>query len=306
MRNLTESAHTIWFVVFNLEGIVIIFCNIISLILFSRKARHSKPFVLLINQSLVDLLVGLEAICYSLQFLSLDVTYLGPPNPQKDECFSATYIFMMATINFVVDLSLASLALVALDRTFALFKPFQHRVLKSKHYYYGILVVWILCLVPSTCITMLRCEISNTLTKVAFGLSMFTSLVTLLVLVAAYTSIYIKVKFFPVFQNATNTQTSSQIKLSLTLFYASVASMTTIIPSTLIMIYLFVRPIKNPTNGPDFLGEFAVFMVFANSFINFFIYAWRFSKFVKDMKRLLCCTKCVVNEVLSIEMAATK
>jgi len=278
MRQLTNNERTIWTIVFIVEGVVTIICNILSIFVFARKTRLSKPCILLMNQCVADLCVGIVSVYLSDKYIGISFEKeRDKVKTTEDVCVGFDYIVNAILWNFFVDLSLSSLALIALDRAFAVFKPFRHRLLQTKHYLYGIVCTWILSTLPTSVFLSLKCEENTELqVLVSFTTGAVVILATTMVVSCSYACVYIKLKFFPVFQNHNTSHARSQTKLSSTLFFASLASLSTVLPACAITASSVMLP---STRSPNNVNQFAVFLMLANSSINFVIYAWKFPVF---------------------------
>lgn len=289
-----SSRKDLWFGIFFLEGVIIICCNILGLVIFAKRARHSKPCILLANQCLADCLLGIQVVFHSYMHYT---TYNGITTYQQmsktidrsSDCMSSV-AFSLYTVLWILAMeeSLISLALIALERVYAVFRPFQHRVLRRKTYFQAVIATWIITLTHSLSYIYRQCEqIGEELAVLFFGITSIITVCWVSALVISYSAIYIKLRFFPIFQNSS--QTRNQFKLCRVLFYASLASVITFLPEAVVHFYMKINCSETSDCFPSYLAYIAEVFLFSNSFINFFIYVWRFPGFSESVRKLLCC-----------------
>lgn len=285
--------NTLWLAGFVTEGVIIIFCNIIAIIIFARKVRQSKSCILLVNQSIADFLVGAGAVYFSLQYTNIE-SHASEENPVCRSMSESVKLFIWYV---VIDASLSSLAFISLERALAVFKPFRHRTVKARTYYYVIVEFWLLCSTQCLAMILPRCESYRDTLIFIFSLGSLSG--CLITIVVVYSSIYIKLSFFP--NVHMNSQSRRQIKLCRTLFYASAASIVTVLPSIIEQIYSYVQNNQIRTRNSN-TYEITMLLLFSNSFVNFFIYAWRFPEFSQELRRLFRWKSPIVNDLSAIEV----
>lgn len=278
---------TFWLVICTLEAVFIICCNILGIVIFSKKARRSRPCLLLTNQCVADVLVGIQML-YSVTIQST-ITYDLTPTEDAKCKNHALLIINNALFVLSTEASFASLGFISLERAYAVFRPFKHRVLRKKSYFYGIGTIWFVAAVQSLISILFSCHQNELrLLDLLYGLVFILFLFTLLVIMISYVAIYIKLRFFPILQNTPHRR--NEIKLCKTLFYASLASVITFLPFIFVRIYIRANCIRDVKCLPAVLMGCAEVIFLSNSFVNFFIYAWRFPEFVKSAKKLLLCS----------------
>jgi len=274
----------LWFVLWIFQSLIIIFCNIIGLIIFTKRARHSRPCLLLANQCIADLLVGIEII-YSIAIHST-TTYKLTSNDV--ECQKLVFIINSALWIFSVEASYGCLGLISLERAYAIFRPFKHRVLRKKTYIYGIVAIWSIAGIQSLISILPNCyRYKLAFIDLLYGLAFTVFLSAFLLMIISYLAIYIKLKFFPIFQNTS--LRNNEIKLCRTLFYTSLASVVIFLPYLFVKMYIRIHCIHTGKCLPHFLTAITELIFLSNSYINFVIYAWKFPSFVGSAKKLLCC-----------------
>jgi len=280
----------VWFAIFVLEGVVILCCNVFGLIIFNKKALYSRPCLLLANQCLADCLVGITALYYSGIFYATQTGFLQYHKFDSTECLDAMYIVNLFLWTFSLGGSFISLALIALERVYAVFKPFKHRVLRKKSYLRAIFIIWIISIVQSTLSVFNNCY-KNKIRDIFYVFPIIIFLSALFVIVVSYGGIHIKLKYFQVFQN--NAHNRKEVRLCRTVFYATVASVVTLLPFFVVKfnarMKCFFMYEMDEECLPQYILGCSLFLFFANSFINFFIYVLRFPGFGQSAKRILFC-----------------
>ncbi|XP_020901836.1 thyrotropin receptor-like [Exaiptasia diaphana] len=274
----SEEERIFWLVVFVLEAVVIIFCNVLGIVIFTRKHHHFKPCLLLTNQCFADFIMGIGVFFYCYDLMNNRLEY--NPDCTKMNDLLRTIIFMLP-----MPASMYSLAVIALERAFAVFFPFRHRSLQTKHYRYAILITWLTSFITTICYVISHCNAFNPqVVEISMLVFMGTMSMAGMTIMFSYVSIYIKLKFFPIFQN--NASARKQIKLCRTLFIATLASALTLLPMGIITVYsqLHCGSRAVITCFPGSVHYTALVILISNSFINFFIYSWRFPEFGKDVK----------------------
>ncbi|KXJ19173.1 hypothetical protein AC249_AIPGENE5073 [Exaiptasia diaphana] len=66
----------------------------------------------------------------------------------RNDCLSHWVTFYTTLASLAVVESATTLALIAMERAYAVLKPISHRVLKAKHYRVAILLTWALNVIP--------------------------------------------------------------------------------------------------------------------------------------------------------------
>ena len=146
---LTKDVAIIYVVVFVVEAALIILGNAFTIFVFSIPTRTShirRTCYLLINLAVADLLVGItEPIILGMEkYHEMTATTSKPrgineTNPlrgkRENHLPGAIQLFASSASVFF-------LALISLERAFAVLKPLRHRVVSTRVYIYSIVVVW--------------------------------------------------------------------------------------------------------------------------------------------------------------------
>ena len=109
--------------------------NILTIIIFHEKKLCKRPHFLLISLAVADLLVGLVAVPLYITIMYLDNT----SNP--------LHVIYVKFDMFAGFTSIFTLAVIALERMYAIGWPFCHRVLKTQAYAIAIATPWMMAFI---------------------------------------------------------------------------------------------------------------------------------------------------------------
>ena len=151
---LANDVAIIFVVVYVVEVALIILGNAFTIFVFSTLTRTShirRTCYLLINLAVADLLVGItEPIILGMEkYHQMTATTSKPrgineTNPVRGKRENALRVVWIpgAMQLFASSASVFFLALISLERAFAVLKPLRHRVVSTRVYIYSIVVVW--------------------------------------------------------------------------------------------------------------------------------------------------------------------
>ena len=151
---LANDVAIIFVVVYVVEVALIILGNAFTIFVFSTLTRTShirRTCYLLINLAVADLLVGItEPIILGMEkYHQMTATTSKPrgineTNPVRGKRENALRVVWIAGAMqlFASSASVFFLALISLERAFAVLKPLRHRVVSTRVYIYSIVVVW--------------------------------------------------------------------------------------------------------------------------------------------------------------------
>ena len=248
-------------VIFVLEAVTIIIGNTFTIFVFwSQRLYHKRTCFFLINLAVADLLVGiseLSAIKTIPRSIQLAFLSLGS--------FS----------------SVCFLALVSLERAYAVLWPLQHRVIHNRVYVYSIIIVWSLGLCA---FTLMMLSIYYTNTDMIFFTTpiTFLSIISLLLICASYFAIRTRLRFTPPGIESHNRQsTEHNLRLSRTFFIVAALSLVFWLPA--FVVYTINDVCSLCIQSPS-LFLIVKALRLANSMINPFVYSFRMPIF-KDTLR---------------------
>ena len=275
-----NSWNIFWSLCFGLLGTLIIVGNVLTIWIFLKRRLRKRSHFLLISLAVADLLVGL-----------LTVPLFIVVNTKLRTALSVYYIETCADV-FTGITSIYTLAVISLERMYAIGWPHRHRNLKLRVYMFFIVIPWILAAI-FTSIVMLR----------FFGIiarNCFISLLALfqatplLVMCAAYFVIWRKQKS-PMFNQ---NHIRREKRLAKTIFLITGTSLLTWLPFHILSLLVFCIPIWNF----PYIGA-TIFVIkslqFSNSLVNVIIYPFRISEFKNALLQMFKCC-CVSNGVVRL------
>ena len=187
MSNGTTIVNIVFVGIFALEAVVIIIGNVFTIFVFWTQTLHLKrTCFLLINLAVADLLVGIaEAATVFLATLELDIL-------NAENAVDIIVRYRRSSWAFEVFASSASvffLALISLERVYAVLWPLRHRATNTRAYIYSIFIVWVagLCLAGLSLLTIYHTKVDILYTTVTIASFLFISL---LVICASYLKIH--------------------------------------------------------------------------------------------------------------------
>jgi len=130
--------NIIWSLSFGLMAAIPVAGNTVTLVIFLKRQLRKRPHFLLISLAVADLLVGLLSIPLYMT-LHYDL-YEGPVVPA-----TANWMDMFTGLT-----SIFTLAVISLERMYAIGWPFPHRALSCQSYIFAIAIPWILALTASS------------------------------------------------------------------------------------------------------------------------------------------------------------
>ena len=205
---------------------LIVLGNSIALAVFLKKSfLVKKSTYLLVNLTVADLLVGITVLIhlFSTSFV-------------EDRVYLTIVLNILPGFQMLAtSASVITLALISLERVFAVFWPFHHRLGKRWHYLTAIAVVWILAGLSAVGYVILAYK-DHLKSILGFFLLQSYAVVSLVAIFFSYLVIWIKVKFFTKFRQSRIIQESSQ--LTKTLFILTLVSLATCLPKLIVDMLL--------------------------------------------------------------------
>ena len=255
----------LWELCFGLFALLIVLGNFLTIWIFLSQKFRKRAHVLLISLAVADLLVGLLSVPLYI-VANLDTSALR-------RFHASLYVDMFTGLT-----SIFTLAVISLERMYAVAWPLHHRTLPLRVYKFAIVTPWIL----AATVASIRVLFNNGLIAPA-GFRVIISLslvVPTLVICSAYCVIWWKPKKW---MDDQNHLMQRETKLAKTLFLITGASLLTWLPFQIVNMwpYLFVR-----------IHPFGIFYIikllqFSNSLVNVIIYPFRISEFKGALLRML-------------------
>ena len=266
-----------------LESLIIIAGNMFTIFVFWKNRNSLKRTTcLLINLAVADLLVGFAAL------LSLGAFEI--PGHFKERSFETAHNTNIS-MAFQITFSFASvflLALISLERAYALIWPLRHRVASTRGYIYGATFGWITAIFGGVLTLLAVYDILDfSYWMLAMGCVMILCVVTICV---SYLLIRTRLNSrAPTIDGANKRQNERQqnAKLSRTLFIVITASLFFWVPSIVVYCTRYLCYECVP------VLVFQIFNLFslANSLVNPIIYSFRIPVFKKIFKRAKLCKR---------------
>ena len=272
---LDPTATNVIFVIIKaIEAVLIIVGNSLAIFVFwTQNFRQRRTCLLLINLSAADLLVGVA------ESVILAAKKIPTRRQDGDDKYPLRPFGLFAFCTSVL-----FLALISLDRVFAVFWPVRHRVARLQIYVCSILTVWfigfvfgVLCL-----LSLYFKEVEQAYVLATFKICVFVSF---LVTCISYVNIGRRVICTPRDENTSNTRNrfdASNARLSRTLFGVFAISFLLCFPT------LVVLTAKHfcPRCIPPILKNSVHALRLANSIVNPLFYSFKMPEFKNALGRL--------------------
>ena len=280
-----NSWNIVWSLCFGLLATLIVVGNVLTIWIFLKQRLRKRAHFLLISLAVADLLVGLLIVPL---FVAINTTF-GAAWHWARLVFKCGDIFIgLASIN--------TLAVISLERMYAIGWPLRHRTLNFGVYVFAIVIPWILAAIFTSLAAMHFLKII-TRESFKYPLILFQS-TPLLLMCAAYCVIWKKQKS----QMSNQNNMAREAKLAKTLFMITGASLLTWLP------FQIINVLVNFNVTIYFLYLHATIYIvkilqFSNSLLNVIIYPFRISEFKNALLQMIHC--CVIpcergNEVVPI------
>ena len=264
-----------WMTVGLVESVAIVTLNLCTIIVFIRNRNlRKRSTYLVINLAVMDMFVGGIAgydlfyrsgrYCNLWKSLSVEV---------------GTIIFILVLRTWFPLGSLTNIAIIALERVHATFRPLKHRVLKKWVYRLIIAAVWVTSGLVSVAFILLH-NFENT---GYYGLYLYLTYfpICLVIICVSYTSIVIKVRCGA--QPQHHGTASRERKLTMTLLIVTVLSLLLSLPYVVTWLTDFSSKFQilrslSPSVLVHLLNASLV-LLYANSLVNPILYAIRMPEY---------------------------
>ena len=270
---LNPTATIAFIVIFALEAAAIIIGNVFTIFVFKTQPRlHLKrTCLLLINLAIADLLVGVG---------ELVVLIMHKIPGTGDGSLSASW----AVQAFGSCASVMFLALISLERVYAVFRPLRHRVTSARAYIFSIVIVWVagLCIGGLSLLTVYHSKVDAVYALATGNVLLFFCLV---IICASYLSIRSRLHATtPELQVPHSRSTRDQnLRLSKTFYIVVAVSLILWLPG---FVVYGIREFCSKCFPPTLL-LFVSVLHLANSMVNPFVYSFRMKIFKDALKKCL-------------------
>ena len=273
---MLSSTAIVFVVIYVLESFLIIFGNAFTIFVFwTQKLHHKRTCFLLVNLAVADLLVGIaEPIVLATEKIPRMKAVRGQENSIKSPP-SALQLLASST-------SVLFLALISLERVFAVLWPIRHRVLNTSVYIYSIAIIWVvgICMGGLSVVSMYYYKVDRAHVFFAIHTCLFISL---LVICASYLKIRNRLRHTTAEIEVNDRQsTEHNLQLSRTIFIVTAVSLLLWLPASVVYttkdfcLRCFPPPVLSFVNA----------LHLANSMVNPFVYTFRMPIFKDALKKI--------------------
>ena len=275
---MLNSTAVSFIVIYTLQAVFIVVGNTFAIFVFwTHKLHQKRTCFILINLAVADLLVGIaEPIVLTTEKIPRMRAFRGqkiPPNPS-----SALQLLGSITSVFF-------LALISLERVYAVLWPLRHRVTNTRVYICSIVIVWVvgLCAAGMSVLSMYYPKVNKRYVTVVVHTLLFISL---LVITASYLKISRRLRYTPDGIAAHKIRsTETNLRVSRTIFMVIALSLVFWLPAFTVYTIgafcrrCFTRTVVSSVNA----------LHLANSMVNPLVYIFRMPIFRNAVRKKFCC-----------------
>ena len=261
-----NSWNIFWDICFGVLVTLIIAGNVLTIWIFFKQRRQKRSYSLLISLAVADLLVGIFAVPFYIKVVvSQGYTW---------------YVISIGADVFTGTTSIYTLAVISLERMFAVGWPLRHRTVNYRVYVCAISIPWIIAAIFTTLVVL---RILNMIGReYSFYCLVLIPGIPLITLCVANFVVWKKQK--SPFRNQNHIK--REVKLAKTLALITGTSLFTWLPFQIMNILFELKVMENVHRI-----EFAFFVIktlqFSNSFVNVIIYPFRIPEFRRTLFQIL-------------------
>ena len=262
---MLNSTVVTFIIVYVLEALFIITGNSFAIIVFlTERLNQKRTCFLLINLAVADLLVGIsEPIVLATGKFEKMTTVTGE---EKRLTYPSSSLQLLASSTSVL-----FLALISLERAYAVLRPLRHRVANTRVYIYSIITVWVvgLCMAGLSLLSMFYKKVDRRYFIVSIQVCLF---IALLVICASYVKIRNRLRSTSAeIEPHSNQSIEHSLRLSRTLFIVIAVSLVFWLPAFIVYTIKELCPkCVSPT-----VHWLVNALHLANSMVNPFVYTFR-------------------------------
>ena len=261
-----NSWNIFWGICFGVLVTLIIAGNILTIWIFFKQRRQKRSYSLLMSLAVADLLVGIFAVPFYIKAV-----------------VSQGYTWFVISIGadvFTGTTSIYTLAVISLERMFAVGWPVRHRTVNYRVYVCAISIPWIIAAIFTTALMLRMLDIIRG--EVYLYCLFLIPGIPLITICVANFVVWKKQK--SPFRNQNHIK--REVKLAKTLALITGTSLFTWLPFQIINILFQLKVMENVHHI-----EFAFFVIkilqFSNSFVNVIIYPFRIPEFRRTLFQIL-------------------
>lgn len=281
-EKMYSTVFVLFCVLLSTEAIFICIGNAFTIFVFWHKRLClQRTYYLLLNLTVADLLVGVMLLI-SLATRSVPFLFTEPDYDMNTYHYS--FLFSSLTILFSW-CSVFSLAVISVERVYAVLCPLRHRTLNNRVYVGGIVLVWVAGIFAAV-LFMLRPVFPAVVDiRLSIILINLTLLFSLSIICVSYLLMRIGLsRGVPIFDSQVRRNIARNIKLSKTLLIIISLSLICWLPAVLLYTVIYVCP--NCILEVVKVMLTATVLHHANSVINPIVYTYRMPMF-KEALRIL-------------------
>ena len=265
--------NVVWALSYGVMGAAVTFGNIVTIKIFLKRQLRKRAHFLLISLAVADLLVGLLSISL---YVTLQYVY---DDYEEDYVVVAISEWMDMFTGFT---SIFTIAVISLERMYAIGWPFRHRVLTNKTYKIAIAIPWILSFIAASAEIILQYVYVR---PIAFIIILIVCLSTPIVLTCtAYSVLWRKSRLLP-----HGVQKERELNTAKTVALITGAFLVTWLPlKILIVIFNFCISCRDVSSVVVYIIKL---VQYGNSGINVLIYPARNGDYKKALVGMLSSCK---------------
>ena len=286
---LSSSECNAWLTVFMVQSVAIVTLNILTIIVFTKnRGLRKRSMYLVINLAVADMFVGGYGGALNFFYTGPRCNFWQTNLPSLGLWHSVLYgVDNTFILTFIINL-----AVIALERLHATFRPFKHRLIKKWVFGVTVAVLWVTAgLLVTECFIFLASE-DESMQVVSFYVSplLFWS-ISLFIIFISYLSIVAKISCGarPQHHGA-----ARERKLTKTLFIVTLLSLLLVLPE---IIFLYLHWFQDNDSSVNLLSSQLFFHLVnavnflrcTNSLINPILYTFRMPEFKRALVSLLRC-----------------
>ena len=284
---MSFAVAIVFCVLLSIEDFLICIGNTFTIYVFWKKRRTlQKASHLMTNLAVADLVLG---VCQIILLGTQIQPYLFNYSELNERIFSSQYAYFLPTMPIIfASSSVFSLAVISLERVYAVVWPLHHRTVSSRVYFSSIAFIWAAGIGAGMLYMLSVVEVlSPTYAYVPINGTILSSLC---VVCASYMIIRTRVRRTPlIFDNQRRRNMERNIKLSNTLFIMISLSLICWLPAT--VTYTLPKWCQKCMSRIVMLVSLV--LQIANSIVNPVVYCYRMPIFKEELKR--CFKKCKFN-----------
>ena len=261
-----NSWNTFWDICFGVLVTLITAGNILTIWIFFKQRRQKRTYSLLISLAVADLLVGIFAVPFYIKVV-------------VSQGYTWSVISIGADV-FTGTTSMYTLAVISLERMFAVGWPLRHRTVNYRVYVCAISIPWI---IAAILITVLMLQMLDIIRGEVYLYCLFLIPGIPLITICVANFVIWKKQKSPL---RNQNHIKREVKLAKTLALITGTSLFTWLPFQILNI-LFALKVTQNFHLIELTTFIIKFLQFSNSFVNVIIYPFRIPQFKRTLFQIL-------------------